>query len=147
MILSSQLLFSEDQDLSQVAGTYNSTNIVDFGAGGTVNGAAAAISRDVGKGGKIPVLIQLTETVTSGGAATLVFQIETDSAAGFSTDNKVVAQSRAYALAELVAGKQFEVDCVPNDMLRYMRINYVVGGATTTAGTATAGITAAVQTA
>lgn len=147
MIFSEELMFSDDQDVSQAAGTYASTNIIDTGAPGTVYGAAAALSRNVGPGNPVPVLVQLTETVTSAGAATMQFQIETADEAAFDTTNVVVAQSRVYALAELVAGLQFGVAVLPNDMKRFIRVNYVIGTATTTAGLATAGIVHGVQTA
>ncbi len=146
MIFSDQLKFSTNQDLSQVAGTYASTNIIDTGAPGTVYGAAAALGRDVGKGNPVNVLAQVTQTFASAGAATLQFKIETADNAAFTTNKQVLAESRAYALAELVAGKQFEVQYLPNNCRRYIRISYVIGTATTTAGTCTAGIVLGVQT-
>ncbi|MCC4240382.1 Bbp16 family capsid cement protein [Thalassospira povalilytica] len=147
MIFSEELMFSDDQDVSQAAGTYASTNIIDTGAPGTVYGAAAALARNVGPGNPVPILVQLTETVTSAGAATMQFQIETADEEAFDTTNVIVAQSRVYALAELVAGLQFGVAILPNDMKRFIRVKYVIGTATTTAGLATAGIVHGVQTA
>ncbi|MEQ9347741.1 MAG: hypothetical protein RIG26_14975 [Thalassospira sp.] len=145
MIFSEELMFSDSQDVSQAAGTYNSTNIIDTGAPGTVYGAAAALARNVGPGTPVPILVQLVETVTSGGAATMQFQIETADELAFDTTNVVVAQSRVYALADLVAGLKWGVGVLPNDMKRFIRVNYVIGTATTTAGLATAGITAGVD--
>ena len=146
MIFSDQLKFSTDQDLAQIAGTYNSTNVINTGTPGTVFGHAAALGRDVGKGIPVNVLVQIVEAFTSGGAATLQFQIETADNEAFSTNNEVIAESRAYALAELVAGKQFEVQYLPNDCRQYLRVNYVIGTATTTAGKCTSGIVHGVQT-
>ncbi|WP_417733123.1 Bbp16 family capsid cement protein [Rosistilla oblonga] len=147
MIFSKELTFSDDQDVSQAAGTYVSTNVIDTGAPGTVYGASAALSKNVGPGTPVPVLVQLTETVTSGGAATMQFQIETADEEAFDTTNVIVAQSRVYALAELVAGLKFGVAVLPIDMKRFIRVKYVIGTATTTAGTVTAGIVHGVQTA
>ena len=146
MIFSDQLKFSTNQDLSQVAGTYPSTNVIDTGAAGTVYGAAAALARNVGPGKEVPILVQLTEDFTSGGAATLQFQIETADEEAMDTTNVVVAESGIYALADMVAGLQFPVAILPNAMKRFIRVNYVIGVATTTAGLATAGIVAGVQT-
>jgi hypothetical protein len=146
MIFSKNLTFSDRQDVSQVVETYPSTNVIDTGAPGTVFGHAAALKRNVGPGKYVPILIQLVETVTSGGAATMQFQIETADEEAFDTTNVVIAQSRVYALADLVAGLQFGVAVLPNDCKRYLRVNYVIAGATTTAGLATAGIVAGVQT-
>lgn len=147
MIFSEELMFSDDQDVSQAAGTYPSTNKIDTGAPGTVYGAAAALVRNVGPGNPVPILVQLTETVTSAGAATMQFQIETADEEAFDTTNVVVAQSRVYALADLVAGLKWGVAVLPNDMKRFIRVNYVIGTAATTAGLATAGIVHGVQTA
>lgn len=141
MIFSEQEKFSTDQDISQVIGTYNSTNILDTGAPGTVYGAASALSRNVGKGIPVSILTQLTADVTSGGAATLQFQIETADEEAMDTTNVVIAESQVYALADLVAGLQFGVDVLPIDCKRYLRVNYIIAGATTTAGTVTSGIT------
>ena len=146
MIFSEQLKFSTDQDISQVAGTYASTNIIDTGAPGTVFGAAAALNRNVGKGIPVPILVQLTEDIASAGASTLQIQIETASEEAMDTTNVVVAQSRLYTKAECVAGLQFGVAILPNDMQRYIRVNYIIGTATTTAGLVTAGIVHGVQT-
>ena len=145
MIFSEQLKFSEDQDISQVVGTYNSTNIIDTGAPGTVFDAAAALDRNVGPGNPVPILIQMTETLV-GATATLQFQIETADEEAMDTTNVVIAQSRLYAVGECVAGKQFGIAYLPNDCLRYLRVNYLIGTATTTAGTVTAGIVKGVQT-
>ncbi|HCE23295.1 MAG TPA: hypothetical protein DF282_12415, partial [Hyphomonas sp.] len=98
MIFSEELMFSDDQDVSQAAGTYASTNTIDTGAPGTVYGAAAALARNVGPGNPVPILVQLTETVTSAGAATMQFQIETADEEAFDTTNVIIAQSRVYAL-------------------------------------------------
>jgi hypothetical protein len=147
MIFSKNLTFSDRQDVSQVVGTYNSTNVVDTGAPGTVFGHAAALKRNVGPGTNVPILVQVTEDFDSAtDTETVTFQIETADEEAFDTTNVVIAQSRAYTHAELVAGLQFGVAILPNDCKRYLRVNYVIAGETTTAGTATAGIVAGVQT-
>jgi len=145
MIFSSQLQFSDAQSVIGTVQTFNSTNVVDTGAPGTVYGAAAALDRNVGKGEEVDIVCQVVTTLASAGAATLQFQIETADNAAFTTNNEVVAQSRAYALAECVAGLTFGVDELPDDMRRFIRVNYVVAGATTTAGAVTSGIVHGVQ--
>ena len=146
MIFSANLRFSDDQDISTTVGTVNSTNVVDTGAAGTVYGAGSALSRNVGPGKGVPILVQITETVLSGGAATIEFQIETSDVEGFGSTNVVIARSSAYAKTDLVAGFQFGVAVLPNDCKRFLRVNYVIAGATTTAGLASAGIVHGVQT-
>jgi len=148
MIFSANLLFSEDQDVSQTAGTYISTNVIDTGAPGTVYGASAAMSRNVGPGNKVPILVQMTEGLdSSGGAATITFQIETANVEAFSSTNVIIAQSRAFTEAEAVDGFKWGIDVLPSDCKRFLRVKYVIAGETSTAGTVTAGIVADVQTA
>jgi hypothetical protein len=146
MIFSENLKFSDDQDLAQTAGTYNSTNVINTGAAGTVYGAASALSRNVGPGQPVPFLAQVTEDFASAGACTLQFQIETADEEAFDTTNVVVAESRAYSKTESVAGLQWGVQVMPADLKQFIRVNYVIGTATTTAGKATAGIVHGVQT-
>lgn len=145
MIFSEQLKFSDNQTLAVAAGTVNSTNVVDTGAPGTVFGAAAPLKRNVGPGEDADILIQLTADLTSAGAATLQFQIETADDAAFAVNAAVVAESRVYTLAESVAGLQFGVDSLPEDMQRFIRVNYVIGAFAGTGGTVTAGIVHGVQ--
>ena len=138
MIFSANSLLSDDQAVTASAA---STNIMDLGAMGTVYGAAAALSRDLGKGEPIPLLIQVTEAATAVGAATVQFAIEVDDNASFSSA-KVVAQSAAVGKADLVAGWQWNVQYIPKGVdERYMRVYYTVATGPLTAGKFTAGIT------
>lgn len=148
MIFSSKLMFSEDQDVSQTAGTYVSTNVIDTGAPGKVYGAAANLARNVGPGNRVPILIQMTEGLdSSGGTATIAFQIETSDVEAFGSTNVVIAQSRPFTESEAVAGFKWGVDVLPSDCKRYLRVNYIIDEETSTKGLVTAGIVAAVQTA
>lgn len=148
MILSQQQLFSENQDLSQAAGTYASTNIIDLGATGTPHGAAAALVRDIGKGEGIPLECIVTQTFTDGsGNSTLTVSVQVDTTSAFSTPT-TVAVSPTWGVADLVAGKNL----LPNLHVpvgvnqRYMRLLYTIAGETTDTGTVTAGISGGRQT-
>lgn len=140
MIFSAQQRFSDQQAITATA---ISENVIDLGATGTVHGAAAALARDIGPGTKIPLLVQVTEdfnTLTS-----LTVSIESSANADLSSSS--VAASQTIALADLVAGKQISLDCLPNQITgRYLGIRYTVAGTDPTAGKVTAGIVAAVQT-
>ena len=145
MIFDSQNLFSEDQAVTSSAA---STNVIDLGATGTPShgpsGGATALERDLGKGCKIPVRIQVTEdfaTLTS-----LQVSVQVDTVENFASPT-TVAQTAAIAAASLVAGYVFNIDTVPLGAdQRYMRLYYTVAGAAATAGTIMAGVTAANQT-
>ncbi|MED5549310.1 MAG: hypothetical protein VX529_08095 [Pseudomonadota bacterium] len=141
MIFNAQERLSDQQAITATAA---STNAIDLQATGTVYGAAAAISRDIGPGEPIPLLIQVTEdfaTLTS-----LDIQLELDSTESFTPD-AVVDIAMAVPVAQLVAGYKLPYTIVPNDVnLRYARLKYTVNGSNATAGKITAGIVAGVQT-
>src|SRR5262245_41162499 len=117
MILDSLLMFSTAQNLT--TGTIASSNVVDL------NNA-----RDIGIGDNpaMKLAIFVTTTFASTDVATLTIQAQG------STDNSswtVYAESRAYAVADLVAGnKLFPIDWPhrgPGDALpRYIRLAYVM---------------------
>lgn len=128
MILDETFLFSDDQDLSQVAGAYDSTNVIDLG-----------VDRDVGIGVPIPLLIQVTEAFV-GATATLKVVLETDDNAAMSS-SEILYTSELIGVATLVAGYKFVMNFLPRANQRYLQLVYTIGTATTTAGTVTAGIT------
>lgn len=145
MILDTLTLMSDDQDLSQVAGTYYSDILSTKATGYTTSkDAPSGVTADMGKGNSVPLMCQVTQTFTSAGAATLVVSLETSVDEAFSSAVTMVT-SKTYALAELVAGKHLLPEHVPYGGLGYYRIKYVIGTATTTAGMVTAGIPAALQ--
>ena len=128
MILDKENLFGDDQAITASAA---STNVVDFG-----------VSRDIGKGTPVPVLILVTAdfaTLTS-----LTAEIETSDTEDFSSSD-TLATSGAIAAADLVAGYQFPIQYMPIHTKRYVRVNYTVGGTNATAGTVTAGVVAGHQ--
>ena len=138
MIFSLQQLFSDDQAITASA---DSTNVIDLGVAATPFGAAAALNRDIGKGAKIPILIQVTADFDN--LTSLEIKIST----GATTALGTTIISKVVLLADLVAGYQFPVDVLPNEITeRYLGIEYVVVGTTPTAGTVTAGITMGNQT-
>lgn len=138
MILSAQQLFSDDQAITASAA---STNYIDLGAAGTPYGAAAAMSRDIGKGNKIPLLVQVTTAFdSSADDGTLTIAIQLDSTTTFTPDATI--DLGTFAEADLVAGFQIPFEVVPKDVdMRYARLYYTVAGSGNfTAGAITAGI-------
>lgn len=141
MIFSKQLTLSDQQAITATA---VSTNVIDLRPMGTVYGAAAALTRDLGPGKPIPILIQCTETFAT--LTSLTITIETSDATNL-TSSRVHASSGAVAAASLVAGYKFPVIYLPlGPHLRYLGLRYTVGGSNATAGKITAGIVPAVQT-
>lgn len=139
MILSSQSILSDDQAITATAA---STNIIDLTATGTPVKGAAALTRDIGKGTPIPILIQATEAFTAAGAATLTIDLEVDDNSSFSSATTVWT-SGAIGKATLVQGYEALIDYLPKGVdEQYMRLNYTVATGPMTAGKITAGIVA-----
>ena len=140
MIFSQQLIFSDQQ---AVTATALSENVIDLGTMGRVHGAAADLPRDIGKGTKIPILVQVTEDFATLTSLTISIR---------SADVVDVSTGRAHAqqtipVADLVAGTQLAIDVLPNQINgRYLGLQYAVNGSDATTGKITAGIVYAVQT-
>jgi hypothetical protein len=148
MILDGFLQFSSGQTIAAVVSTIVSTNIIDLGVGLVGNQqiptfAQGGGARDIGIGDDpaLKFLVQISTTVTSGGAATLVVALQgaIDNGSGAPAAFSTWWSSPAYALATLVAGARlFDMDMPrPPDGIaipRYLQLAYTIGGATTTAG-------------
>lgn len=140
MIFDQTLLFSDAQAITATAA---STNIVDTLATGTVYGAAAALSKDIGKGNRIPINIQVVEAFNN--LTSLTIDIQTAAAEGFGSPKTVVSQT--IAAADLIAGKVSTLHFVPAGTdERFVRVNYTVTGTAPTTGKVSAGIVVAQQT-
>lgn len=138
MILSAQQIFSDDQVITATA---RSTNVIDLGVAGTPYDAAAPLNNDKGKGNKVPILIQVTADFDA--LTSLTLAIETGATDTLGT----VVISKDVLLADLVAGYQFPVEVLPNEIdERYLGVRYTVTGTPPTVGTITAGITMGNQT-
>jgi hypothetical protein len=153
MILDAFQMFdlpSAPRNLAQVAGTYASTNTLDYGiTSGIPSSANGGGARDMGVGDDpaLKLLVQVATTFTSGGAGTLAIALQgavddgTGAPAAFST----WWTSSTYALASLNAGSRLlDMDFPrPPDGIavpRFMRLLYTIGTATMTAGQVTAGV-------
>lgn len=134
MIFDKQNTFSDAQAITATAG---STNTIDLGP------IAPGMVRDIGKGTKIPLLVQVVEDFTN--LTSLKIDVELDSTETFTPDKTITLGT--FLLADLVAGFQIPFDVVPKGVnLRYMRLKYTVTGTAPDAGKITAGIVMGVQT-
>lgn len=128
-----QLSLSDSQNLAQLAGTYQSTNVIDLGVPGTdVNGNIA--SHDAGQS-ELAIDARVVETFTSAGAATVQLQVVGYDDAARTLNRTVYVESDLIAKATLVKGYRFTVGRLPPGMKQeFLCIEYVIGTATTTAG-------------
>lgn len=131
MILDSQTQFSAAQDLAAAAiGDTVSSNVLDTGA-----------AQDEGIGEPMHLFVNTDLAVTSAGAATVQFVIQTSADNATWTD---AAMTDAVAKAALVAGYQRYLK-LPIGLQRYIRVVYRVGVAALTTGKFTAAMTKDIQ--
>jgi hypothetical protein len=146
MILDGFLQFSLNQNLAQVAGSYDSTNVIDLGLSGIPLSASGGGARDIGVGDDpaMKLLVLVTTAFTSAGAATLQIQVDgaPDNGSAAPGTYNIMAQSDVFAKALLIIGARLlDIDMPrpqPGQPLpRYLKLAYVIGTATTTAGNCT----------
>jgi hypothetical protein len=126
MILDSMEFFSNAQSIAAAAGDVASTDIYDTGA-----------AADAGIGEELYLQINTIAAVTSGGAATVQFVLQTDDNSAFSSPKEFLLTAPV-ALAALTANTRQYLGRLPVGLERYLRVVYRIATATTTAGTATA---------
>lgn len=148
MILDALLAF--DTGYTMLAGTtgaigaHVSTNIIDLGiTSGIPSSANGGGARDIGVGDDpaMKLLVQVTTTITSGGAGTLAIALQgaVDDGTGAPAVFSTWWTSPAYALAALNEGSRlFDMDMPrPPDGIaipRYLQMQYTVGTAALTGG-------------
>ncbi len=139
MIFDKQNLFSDAQAITASAG---STNTIDLGP------IATGLTRDIGKGKPIPLLIQVVEAFDSAADDEIItVVVEEDSTETFTPDKSTTIAVISNANLKTV-GYQVPVQYVPNGIAnRYIRLKYNVSGTGNfTAGKITAGIVMGIQT-
>lgn len=123
MLRDAQWMLSDQQAVTTAAATA-STNIYD------TRGPAPA---DLAIGEELYLVCIVRETVTSAGAATVTFGIQTDDNSGFSSATTLYTTA-AIGKATLVAGYRVFAIKVPYGCERYIRGLITVGTADLTAG-------------
>lgn len=121
-----------------------STDYIDLGATGTPKpGHTTALSRDIGRGNKVPIRVQVTEAFAT--CDSLKVAIQTDTSSGFGSAVTVL-ETEAIAVASLTVGYVFNLEYIPrNTDQRYLRLYFTVAGSNATAGKVFAGVVVAGQ--
>lgn len=134
MILDERLEFADATALNTgAAGTYLIGDVVDLG-----------VSRDIGEGESLYLVIQVDTTATSGGSATGQFKLASDAQAAIATDGSATVHFETVAIpvATLVAGYRVCAIALPRGTYeRYLGILQVTGTAAFTAGKVNAFLT------
>jgi len=116
------------------AGTYLVGDVID----------TSIVNKDLGHGEDLWAVIRITTAVTSGGAATVQFQLASDAQAAIATDGSATihAQTAAIPKATLIAGYTALAIRLPAGTYeRYLGILQITGTAALTAGAADAYLT------
>ena len=128
MLIDKQNQFSADAgDSPTSTGSTASTNIIDLGVARDIGGAVSD---------QLMLLCQVVTAFTSGGSATLQVQVQTapDNGSGAPGAWSTLAQSDAIPVAALAQGYKFLPGELPGGTQRFVRLNYVIGTASMTAG-------------
>lgn len=130
-----QATLSDLQNLAQVAGSYLSDKSYDFGEVGA-DGEGRSPIYDPGRGQDIALVVQVTETFASAGAATVTAELVMADDEALTSNLTVLRSSGAIDKALLTAGYQFRIGgVIPVGISqRYLGMRYTIGVATTTAG-------------
>lgn len=145
MILDAFLQFDSAANLAQAVGTYPSANVIDLGLTGLPTSANGGGARDIGIGDKpaLKLFVLVTTAFVSAGGGTLSVGLQSaiDNGAGApAAFSATWWASPTYAIATLKAGAtllDMDMPRPPDGIAipRFLRLAYVVGTATITAGT------------
>lgn len=130
MLIDKKLTFCTEQAVTVSA---TSTDVIDMGSAG-----------DVGLSSGLHLMINVDETVTAAGAATVNFQVQCDSDSAFGSP-KTVVQTDAVPKATLVAGYQLFIPLPVGLDERYLGVKFLVSTGPLTAGKFTAAIVHGIQ--
>ena len=147
MILDSRLAIAVAATLNTATGTNNLTNVIDL----STNALNAV--RDMGNGEPVYLILSAQADITSGGTATLAFQLVSDSVAAIQTNGSqvvhavsrtVTVPASATVATGTKAGTMFWIIALPQgvDYKQYLGVQQVVGTAVLTAGAVNCHITA-----
>jgi hypothetical protein len=138
MIFDQTNLFSDAQAITASA---KSTNAIDLGP------IASGVTRDIGKGKEIPILVQVVEAFDSvADDETLTIALQMDSTETFTPDKSISLGTLTNAQLKKV-GTRIPFRVVPDGVdMRYIQLYYTVTGTGNfTKGKITAGIVMGVQ--
>jgi hypothetical protein len=134
MIFDRQNEFSNRQVITATA---VSTDVLNFGVAQTPKHAANPITRDLGKGRKPDVRIQVVESFNN--LTSLTVELQVDDNEAFSSPR--VAMTTTVPLARLTRGSIIMPDTLPRGIdEQFMRLNYIVTGTAPTLGRISAGL-------
>lgn len=113
----------------------NTGGAATYLVGDTIDLGAAPVLKDIGNGSPVYLVVGVTTTFTSGGAATVNLQLASDSTANLATSPTVHWQTGALGFATFVAGLRWVIPLpIERRYERHLGILQVQGTAALTAG-------------
>lgn len=142
MIINKNLVLSENQAITATA---LSTNVIAWPDNGTPPREGAPITRNLGSGTPIPMLMQVTEAFAT--LTSLTITLETSDNEDM-TSSTVLSSSAAIPAADLVPGyRPSFTRFIPDaTMKKYLALRYTVTGSAATTGAITAAVATEVNT-
>lgn len=132
---------AEFSDAQAVTATAISTNVMDL----VSNSSGKNITRDIGTGQDVYLVVSTTVQPTAAGAATVTVTLESDDNVGL-TSPTVHFTSKAFALAEMAPNVGMVAIKLPaGNYERYLGVRYTVATGPLTAGNFDAFLTTDVQ--
>lgn len=131
--------YTTGEDLAQVVGNYLFTKSIPNGAADTPPLGSPLIA-DLGRASQLDILGVVTTAFTSGGAATLQFQVVQADDAALTANLEVLRETRALGYAGFTKGVRVNMGKIPPMSRANLGLRCVIGGATTTAGKMAAGL-------
>lgn len=132
-------MFGDNQDLSQIVGTYLFDHSIDTGASDTP-ALGGPLVHDFGRANdRRKILAIVDEAFVSAGGGTCQLQIVQADDAALTSNLQVLRETRALTAAELTLGSAIAM-AIPSMSKRYLGLRGNIATATTTAGTLTAGL-------
>ncbi|KKK95205.1 hypothetical protein LCGC14_2675150 [marine sediment metagenome] len=129
MILDSLLLLSSAQDFSQTTGDYYSTNVIN-----------ASVTRDIGPGEQLALIVVVDEAFTSSSStATVIFSVIDEADTTLDSSSVEIVKTDTLVVTRLTLGKIIVIP-IPAGLItqQYLGMRVDIGTDTTTAGTVTA---------
>lgn len=134
------LLFADNQQLDAGAGNVLLSFSVDTRVAGTPS-IGGPLLKNFGAANPMDITFVVTEAFTSGGAATLQWQIVQADDGPLTVNLEVLRQTGAEGVALFTLGSWFHLGKVPSMDRRFLGVRLVIGTAATTNGAVTGGLT------
>jgi hypothetical protein len=141
MTFDQNLLFADNDNLAAGAGNVLLSKSVDSRTAGTPI-LGGPLTHNFGAANpRLKIALIVTQAFTSGGAATMQWQVVQADDGPLATNLEVLRQSAVIGFAGFTLGKIIDLGQIPPMSREFLGVRLVIGTAATTAGKVTGGLT------